>query len=62
MDKKEKKKVLNTISLDANFLEKNKLSKQILENKTAVYPLENNKYLLSIFENKKIRQVIWQGS
>ncbi|MCK9500134.1 MAG: B12-binding domain-containing radical SAM protein [Bacteroidales bacterium] len=62
LDKKEKKKKLNEISLDFDFLNKNKLTKQIIENKTAIYPLENGKFLLSIFENKKMQQIEWEGS
>lgn len=59
IDKKEKKWVINSVSLDLDFIQKHNLTKQIVENNLAIYPLGSNKYLLTIFDEEQKRQVIW---
>jgi len=60
LGKKERKKVLYEISQDKDFLQRNHLTRKIIEKQTAIDPLGNNLYLLTIFppEGKKGTQTI----
>ncbi len=59
--KTERKKLLNTIAQDNDFSRKHKLSRKIIEKQTAINPLENEDYLLTIFfeKEKEKKQVVY---
>ncbi|MDR1707148.1 MAG: B12-binding domain-containing radical SAM protein [Prevotella sp.] len=49
MDKKERKQMLYRIGNDKPFLKQYKLSRKIIEKQTVIDPLDNNEYLLTVF-------------
>ncbi|NDW12438.1 DUF4080 domain-containing protein [Bacteroides sp. 214] len=60
-EKGERKRLLYLIGQDKAFLDRHKLTRQIVEKKTAINTLSSNKYLLTVFEqeeNETIRREI----
>ncbi len=60
MDKKERKKLLYTIGQDKKFLQKHNLSRKIIEKQTAVNPLKNGGYLLTVFLESERKQIVYR--
>lgn len=56
MDKKERKQMLYQIGNDKPFLKQYKLSRKIIEKQTVIDPLDNNEYLLTVFNFEDNRE------
>lgn len=56
MDKKERKQMLYQIGNDKPFLKQYKLSRKIIEKQTVIDPLDNNEYLLTVFNFEDSRE------
>lgn len=55
LDKKERKQLLYQIGQDKEFLSKNHLTRRIIEKQTAIDPIEDNRYLLTVFQYNEER-------
>lgn len=60
MDRKERRKLLYTIGQDKKFLTKHKLTRNIIEKQTAIYPLKEGEYLLTIFLENERKQFVYK--
>ncbi len=60
IDKKERKRLLYLIGQDREFLEKYQLNRQMVEKQAAINPLHDNKYLLTIFDLDKNKEMKMQ--
>lgn len=56
MDKKERKQMLYQIGNDKPFLKQYKLNRKIIEKQTVIDPLDNNGYLLTVFNFEDNRE------
>ena len=56
MDKKERKQLLYQIGNDKAFLKQYKLTRKIIEKQSAIDPIENNGYLLTVFNFEDNRE------
>lgn len=57
IEKQERKRLIYTIGQNRDFLEKHNLSRKIIEKQTAINPLTNDRYLLTIFSGKKEKEL-----
>lgn len=53
LSKKEKKQLINTVTLDQDFLHHNKLTKKQVEDYARIDPLDNNSAILTLFNVRK---------
>lgn len=56
IDKKKRKQLLYQIGNDKVFLKKHKLTRHVVEKQAAIDPIEDNKYLLTIFSASEANQ------
>lgn len=59
ISKAERKKLLYTIGQDKDFLSKHNLTRKIIEKQTAINPLKDGGYLLTIFFGKKKQELVY---
>jgi anaerobic magnesium-protoporphyrin IX monomethyl ester cyclase len=59
ISKSERKKLLYTIGQDKDFLSKHNLTRKIIEKQTAINPLKDGGYLLTIFFGNKKQELVY---
>lgn len=59
ISKAERKKLLYTIGQDKDFLSKHNLTRKIIEKQTAINPLKDGGYLLTIFFGNKKQELVY---
>lgn len=59
ISKAERKKLLYTIGQDKDFLSKHNLTRKIIEKQTAINPLKDGGYLLTIFFGNKEQELVY---
>ena len=59
ISKAERKKLLYTIGQDKDFLNKHNLTRKIIEKQTAINPLKDGGYLLTIFFGNKKQELVY---
>lgn len=60
MERDERKRVLSVLIEDREFLNQNSLSGKVVEKQTALYPLSDGSYLLTVFEEQGRRELIYK--